>query len=345
MSHWAAVLAGGSGTRFWPLSTATRPKQFLPLAGDRPLLAEAVDRLQGLVPPERVLVVTGRVLADATQRLLPQLPKENLLAEPRPASTAPALVWATATARARDSDAVVLSLHADWYIGDAAAFREAAARALEVAAHHDVLVTVGIEATRPDTGYGYLEPGEPLGRTAHRVTRFIEKPDASRAAALIAAGARWNSGLFAWTAARFLTETEAVAPEIAPHLPRLAAGDVEGFFRAVTPIAVDVSHFERSQRVAMVPGRFSWDDVGTWDALARVRRRDAGGNVAVGEAALRDAADCVIWAESGAVVVDGVRDLVVVSARGITLVTTRERATDLKALLESLPPSIREAAP
>lgn len=345
MSHWAAVLAGGSGTRFWPLSTAARPKQFLRLTGERPLLVDAVARLAGLIPPQRILVITGRALAPETRRLVPDLPAANVLAEPRPASTAPALAWATATAQARDPEAAVLSLHADWYIGDPAAFRASAARALEVAVRHDVLVTVGIEPTRPEAGYGYIEPGARLEGDARHVARFVEKPDGERAAALIAAGGLWNSGLFAWTATRFFAETEAVAPELAPHLATLTAGDVESFFAAVTPIAVDVSHFERSARVAVVPGGFPWDDVGTWTALARVRPVDAAGNVAVGDTVVRDATGCVVWAEDGAVVVDGARDLVVVMANGVTLVTTRERAVDLKVLLERLPSHLREESP
>ena len=341
MSRWAAVLAGGMGTRFWPLSTPTMPKQFLPLAGDAPLLVDAVRRLAGLVPAERTLVITGGALADATRRLLPELPAGNVLAEPRAASTAPALTWASAVVAARDPSAVLLSLHADWWVGDADAFRRTAARALDVAEAQDVLVTVGIVPTRPDVGYGYIEKGDSLGDDLWAVARFTEKPDEARAANLVSAGALWNSGLFAWTARRFFAETEAHAPELARHLPLLRQGDIAGFFSAVTPIAVDLSHFERSRRVVVVAGRFPWDDVGTWAALARVRRPDAAGNVVVGEAFVRDSADTVAWSEDGPVVVDGVRGLVVVRAGGRVLVTTRERAGRLKELLETLPERVR----
>jgi len=342
MSSWAVVLAGGSGTRFWPLSTHRVPKQFLPLTGNRPLLEQAVGRLDGLVPPERVLVVTGRTYIEATRTLLPLVPPENVLAEPRAASTAPALAWATVVARERDAEAAVLSLHADWHIGDAEAFRTTAAHALDTAEQFDCLVTVGMVPSRPEIGYGYIVPGEDLGRGARRVDRFVEKPDAERARALIAAGALWNSGLFAWTATRFLAETEAVAPEIAPHLHCLTDGNVEAFFAAVTPIAVDVSHFERSQHVAVVGGAFSWDDIGTWGALARTRAPDAAGNVLVGDAAVNEVSDCIVWAEDGPVVVDGVSDLVVVRANGVTLVSTRARTAHLKTLLETLPNRLRD---
>ncbi len=343
MSRWATVLAGGSGTRFWPLSTASMPKQFLPLAGDQALLSQAVARLAGVIPPERVLVVTGAAYVERTRALLDQLPGENVLGEPRAASTGPALAWATAVAHERDPDATVLSLHADWFVGDDALFCATAARALDVAEGHDVLVTVGIVPSRADTGYGYIQPGEPLEGDARRVERFIEKPNAERAQSLIEQGALWNSGLFAWTAMRFLAETDAVAPEIAPHLGLVADGNVAGFFDAVTPIAVDVSHFERSNKVAVVPGRFPWDDVGTWAALARVRDGDAADNVTVGDAVARDAERCILWADDGPIVADGVQDLVVVRAHGVTLVTTRERSAQLKSLLEALPPHLREA--
>ena len=345
MSSWAVVLAGGSGTRFWPLSTSRVPKQFLPLAGNRPLLEQAVARLEGLVPPERVLVVTGHAYVDATRSLLPSIPAENLLAEPRAASTAPALTWATVVLKERDPDATILSLHADWHVGDDEAFRATAARALECAARHDALVTVGMVPSRPEIGYGYIVPGEELSADARRVERFVEKPSAEHAQALIAKGALWNSGLFAWTAKRFMAETEATAPEIAPHVRLLEDGDVGGFFAAVTPIAVDVSHFERSSNVAVVAGAFPWDDVGTWGALGRARAPDAAGNVLVGDAVAQDATDCVVWADDGPVVVDGASNLVVVRANGVTLVTTRERAAHLKTLLETLPERLRDLTP
>ena len=342
MSRWAAVLAGGSGTRFWPLSTPAEPKQFLPLAGDQPLLADAVSRLAGLIEPDRILIVTGQAHAARTRALLPQLAPHQVLGEPRAASTAPALAWATAVAAARDPDATVLSLHADWWVGDPEAFRATAARALDAAGRHDLLVTVGIVPSRADTGFGYIEPGAEIEPGVRRVARFAEKPDAERAARLVAGGALWNSGLFAWTARRFFAETDAHAPELAPHVARLRAADVAGFFAAVTPIAVDVSHFERSDRVAVLPGAFPWDDVGTWAALGRVRGARGTDNVTVGHAFLRDATGTVVWTDGDPVVVDGLHDVVVVRAHGRVLVTTRERAAQLKDLLERVPPWVRD---
>lgn len=336
--HWAVVLAGGVGSRFWPLSTAARPKQLLPLAGDRSLIAASVARVLPLVPAERVLVVTSRALAEATRAALPEVPADNVLAEPFAASTAPALAWATAIAARLDPDAAVLSLHADWTVADEAGFRASAAAALDLAVSHDVVVTVGARPTRPEIGYGYIVPGEPIPGTAARcIARFVEKPSAERAATLIAAGAAWNTGLFAWTARRFRAEVEGGMPELAGALGALDAGDVEGFFRGVRPVSVDVGLFERTGRGATLTADFGWDDVGSWAALLRVRPADAAGNVVAGRAVAVESRDSVLWAEDGVLVAYGVDGIVAVRVGGVTLVTTTERAATLKTLLNSLP--------
>lgn len=340
--RWAVLLAGGSGTRFWPLSTPDHPKQLLPLAGDRSTAEAAVDRLDGLIEPERILVVTGQALAGPLRKALP-IPANNVLVEPRAASTGPALLWATLEARRRDADAEVLSLHADWVIPDPAAFRRTAVDALESARRHDRLVTVGMVPSRPETGYGYIVPGPELDATARRVARFVEKPDAARALDLIAAGALWNSGLFAWTAARLRTEVERHTPELGRALPALDAGDLARFFNTVTPVSIDVGVLERSNAVAVVSGAFHWDDVGTWEALGRVRPRDGAGNVLVGPVHAHEAEDCIAWSDDDPVLLFGVRDIVVVRANGRILVMTRENAARLKEALDTLPPEVRDA--
>src|SRR5437868_6697756 len=211
--RWAVIVAGGSGTRFWPLSTPAKPKQLLPLASPEPLVVDALRRLGGLVPLERTLLVTGPALAGPLGRAL-GLPTANILVEPRAASTAPALLWATTEAARRDPDAVVLSLHSDWAIADAEGFRRDAECGLRAAETHDRLVTVGIVPTRPETGYGYIVPGPDIDAGSRSVARFIEKPDAATAATLIAEGALWNSGLFAWSAKRLQAEVQEHATEL-----------------------------------------------------------------------------------------------------------------------------------
>jgi mannose-1-phosphate guanylyltransferase len=338
---WAVVLAGGSGSRFWPLSSPGKPKHLLPLTGSRSTAMETLERLRGFIPLEQTLVVTNAPLAPLLIQHL-GLDPANVLVEPRAASTGPALVWATTEALRRDPDAAILALHADWAIGDAAEFARTAATALSVARDHDRLVTVGIIPSRPETGYGYIVPGQPLGDSARSVARFAEKPDAATALTLMAEGALWNSGLFAWTAPRLLTEVRAHAPEIAPHLARLDRGDVAGFFASVTAISIDVAVLERSRSVAVVPGRFDWDDVGTWEALARVRPRDPEGNVVVGPVTVFESSECIAWSDGTPLVLSGLRETIVVSANGRVLVMHRAGAADLKRTLDALPPDVRE---
>ncbi|HJR16936.1 MAG TPA: sugar phosphate nucleotidyltransferase [Gemmatimonadales bacterium] len=339
--RWAVVLAGGSGTRFWPLSTPESPKQLLPLAGSTSTAEEAVERLAGLIPRDRILVVTGAALAASMQQRL-GLPASNILVEPRAASTAPALIWATSEAQRRDPEAEVLSMHADWAVGDAAAFRRSADMALSTARQYQCLVTVGVVPSRPETGYGYIVPGAPLGDGARKVARFSEKPDAATALDLMAAGALWNSGLFAWTADRLLMEVETHTPEVAPHLADLRAGNIDRFFREVTPISIDVGLLERSGSVAVVSGAFAWDDIGTWQALTRVRPKDPSGNVVVGNAALHESQECIVWSDRDTIVLSGVKDLIVVQANGRILVMPAERAGAMKQLLDSLPADVRD---
>lgn len=339
--QWAILLAGGSGTRFWPLSSPSRPKQLLPLAGPRSSAEDAVDRLAGFIPAERILVVSGGSLADRLRDQL-ALPKENFLIEPRAASTGPALVWATLEAARRDPQATVVSMHTDWIVRDPAAFVASAAIALDTATRHRRLVTVGIVPSRPETGFGYIVPGERLDSASRAVGRFVEKPDGARALDLMAEGALWNSGLFAWRAEDLRREVLMHTPEIAPYLPLLDAGDVAGFFREVREVSIDVGVFERSDSVAVVAGDFAWDDIGTWEALARVRTRDRRGNVTQGPVTLVDCSDCIVWNDGPPMVLSGVHDLVVVHANERTLVLDRARAPDLKRTLDALPADVRE---
>jgi mannose-1-phosphate guanylyltransferase len=336
MSTWAAILAGGSGTRFWPLSTPQRPKQFLPLAGDRPLLVQSVQRLQGLVPPDRVLILTGPFLVEAVAALVPEVPRAQILAEPQAASTAPALVWAAQWIAKRDPSAAMLSLHADWAVPDDQAFRTSAERALAVATGNDVLVTVGVRPTRNETGYGYIVPGARLGK-GRKVARFVEKPSAARAGQLRRRGALWNSGLFAWGADRFLSEAKEHARELRAGWAALQGGDAAGFFAAVRPVAVDIAVLERSRRLAVVAGSFHWDDIGSWDALLRIRRTDARGNVVVGNVTVADDVHrCVLWTENEHLAVTGLTDTIVVRSGGHTLVMPTGRAEQLKAMVQRL---------
>jgi mannose-1-phosphate guanylyltransferase len=339
--RWGVIIAGGSGSRFWPLSTRANPKQLLPLAGPRSTAESTLERLSGLVEPDRVLLVTGRQLARPIMERL-GLPERNVLVEPVAKSTGPALVWATYEARRRDPAAVIIAQHADWQVPDTAAFSRVASRAFGVAESTRSLVTVGIVPTRVETGYGYIVPGDQLESGVHRVEQFVEKPDPTTAAALIARGALWNSGLFCWRAEDLLGEVRRITPELGSALDHLDREDVAGFFSTSREISIDVGVFERSDRVVVVRGDFAWDDVGTWDALARVRPRDASDNVTEGPVTAVGATGCVAWSDGMPIVLAGVSDLVVVQANGRILVTTKAKAPALKQVLEEIPLDVRE---
>lgn len=343
MSRWAVVLAGGVGSRFWPLSTAERPKQLLPLISGRPLLEDSVNRLAPIVDLSRTLVLTNASLLDAVGQLLPELPRKNLILEPRPAGTAAALTWAALTIERRDGeDATMLCIHADWAIQDDARFRDTLLTAERVAVRTKGLVTVGIVPTRADPGFGYIQPADPDAEEASTVTRFVEKPDRARAAEMRDHGFLWNSGIFVWRVGDFLAEVRRHATELEAALKKAGTGDADQFFGSVeSPVSVDVAVLERSDRVMVVPGDFGWDDIGTWSALTRVRDSDELGNVTTGEVHLLDGCNNVVHAETGAVVLYGVDDLVVVTRGGVTLVTTTDRAADLKRLVDSLPASLK----
>lgn len=345
---WSVVLAGGVGSRFWPLSTPSRPKQLLPLVDERPLLVATLQRMHDLVPHERTLVLTNAALVDPISAALPQLSRDNIVAEPRPAGTAAALAFAAAEiARRAGHDTVMICVHADWAIADEPEFRATLGRAVDVAREQHGLVTVGIVPTRPDPGFGYIEPGDFVaGSAARRVRRFIEKPTRERAAELCASSCLWNSGIFVWRVGDFLNEVRAHTPEVAPALGEIdgSAESLDRFFTAVKAISVDVGVLERSDCVYVVPGDFGWDDVGTWASLHRVRVQDGQGNVVSGTAVVSDATNNVVHAEGNTVVLFGVSDLVVVTRDGLTLVTTRDRSADLKGVIESLPLEIQSRA-
>jgi mannose-1-phosphate guanylyltransferase len=337
------VLAGGVGSRFWPLSTARRPKQLLGLVSEKPLLSEQLARLRRVVDPKRTLILTNASLVSAVARVARGVPRQNIVAEPKPAGTAAALTWAAHLIAARDDPAsTMISVHADWAIRDADRFRETLLRAAEVAEQRHELVTVGIVPERADPGLGYIEPGEEVSPGIRRVHRFVEKPTRERAEQLRARGCLWNSGIFAWRVGDFLDEVRAHAPEVAPALAAHPK-NVRKFFGAVRPIAVDHAVLERTKRMLVLPGDFGWDDVGTWGALRRVRQRDALGNAVSGPVVAVDSRDNVVHAEgtNTHVVLYGVSDLVVVAHKGVVLVTTVERSADLKHLLDALPPEPR----
>lgn len=335
---WITVLAGGVGSRFWPVSTPTRPKQLLPLASEQPLIEDTIQRILALVPRDHIRVLTGQHLAQPILSAVPELTDNEVMVEPRARGTGPVLAWAAAQIYNQDPQAVMASLHSDHVISPDSALRELLVAAAECAREHQRLLTIGITPTRPETGYGYIKPGARLDARfdAYEVQQFVEKPDRESATQYVQRGYVWNSGIFVWPVKLLLDEMKKHSPEIGPHLERAMKGDTQGFFDAVQTISIDEAVLERSEQVAVMPATFHWDDVGAWDAVGRTRAQDADGNVAVGNVRFVDTTNSIGWCEDGKLVVFGGDDLVVVKAGDITFVADRDRTPDLKQLLEQI---------
>lgn len=346
MALHAVVLAGGSGTRFWPLSTGRRPKHLLGLLGKRTLLEETVARLRGLVPPARTLVVTAKEQAAAVRRLLPRLPRGAVLAEPRPRNTAAAVALAAARIAARDPGAVLVVLPADHAVPDAAALRRTLAAAAARAREAGSLVLLGVRPDRPATGYGWIECGAAAGTSrglpVRAVRRFKEKPDPATARRWLRSGGRlWNSGMLA-------ARADALLGEVRAHLPRLhralvasgaATGGAAARARAydrVPSISLDHGVLEKSGRVEVLEAAFPWDDLGSFAAVLRHLPRDGAGNAARGRLLAVDARGVLALAPEGHLTaVLGVEGLAVVTVPGATLVVPLERAEEVRALAEA----------
>ena len=346
---FAVVPAGGSGTRLWPMSRAARPKFLLPLAGEESMLQATVSRLDPLIAPDRVFVVTGQEHVADVARQVSRVPTEQFVVEPLARGTGPAIGLAVALIAEQHPDAIVGSFAADHLVEDVQLFRATIAAAAEVAAR-GYLVTVGIEPTRAETGYGYIELGEPLGTfggiESFAAASFKEKPDAGTAAAYVASGGYlWNASMFVWRAAMFMEETERHLPRLASALKAIAADwhtprreeTLAALWPTIEPVTIDEGIFERSERVAVVPGRFGWSDIGDWNALSEILPEDAQGNI------IRDA-DVVSVGSSGTVVIGsgrtvalvGVSDIVVVDTPDAILVCERSQAQRVREIVDQL---------
>jgi len=348
---YAIIMAGGSGTRFWPKSRRGRPKQLLRLAGESTMLQQTVARIEPLVPRDRILIITGADQAAATRAQLPDLPAENVIAEPAPRDTAPCVGLAAGIVAHRDPAATMIVMPADHVIEPAQAFRATVQAAVSIFEHDpSALVTFGIKPTRPETGYGYIERGPLLetrnGIPVYRVVQFREKPDRATAERFLAAGHfAWNSASLLWQARTILDEIRAHRPQLAaalePILQALGTPDeaevLARLFHRVERVSIDKAVMEHAANVLVLDVPYLWNDVGDWRALATLLEKDAAGNAIQGHVLARDTTNSIIISDDGGLVATlGVDDLVVVHSGKATLVARKDQLDKLKALVEGL---------
>jgi mannose-1-phosphate guanylyltransferase len=317
-----------------------RPKQLLPLASDAPLIVDTVERARALASDEHIRILAGEHLAGPFQSVVDTLPKESYWIEPAARGTAPVLAWAAWKLVQIDPDAVMVSLHADHLIRPLENFQETVATAVHIARRDGLLLSIGVEPDRVETGYGHIEVGEQLpdsgAASAYRVGAFHEKPDEDTAKRYVEEGYLWNTGIFIWKASVLLEEIREHAPDIHATLPLLEESDA-AFFERVPVSVIDRAVMERSSRVGVVQATFSWDDVGSWEALGRTRDADEHGNVVLGTGRIVDSTGSIIYQEGeGSVVLFGTQDLIVVQTGDTTMVLPRHRASELKSLLAEL---------
>ena len=342
---YAVILAGGNGERFWPLSTPKRPKQFLKIFGGMSLLRQAAIRLHGLADPEHVIVITSSQLVAATRGELPELPRENIIAEPCRRDTAAAVAVACGRVRRLGGeDAVGVILTADQLMDRPATFRRILKDAVRAAAGGDI-VTLGVQPDSPATGFGYIEPGT-LAQTGtktpiYHVRSFTEKPDCATAADYVARGFVWNAGMFVWKASTLRAAFAAHAPQLLPLVDAVSAAKrpaavLRKLYPGLARISFDYAVMEKAHNVLVARGDFGWDDVGSWTAMGRHFEADEQLNIIHGSATMVDVRRSVIVAQGTHVALMGLDDIVVVSTRDNVLVAAKNRVQDLKKLVAKL---------
>ena len=338
------ILAGGSGTRFWPLSRRAFPKQFLPLASNKALLTETLERLGALAPPSQCYVVCGRPHLAVARKLLPKVPKPNWLAEPQARNTAPAIALALAHISKKKPDALVAVFPADHHVANPKALRLCLAKAMALA-QQGHMVTLGIVPSRPETGYGYIRRGGPLGEGGHKVEAFVEKPDEAAAKAYVASGDYfWNAGIFVFRADVMLEAFGKHMPEVAQALLRIRASlgkagaeaVLEREFKRMTATSIDFGVAEKADNMAVVPADVGWHDLGSFQALEEVNPVDANGNVLCARVLLEECKDNIFWSEGRLIAALGVEGLVVIDTKEALLVLDKGKCQEVRKLVERL---------
>src|ERR1044071_7097711 len=354
-SMYALILAGGSGERFWPLSRRARPKQLLRLVSSKALLEETLARLEGLIPPERILILTNAEQENSVRKLLGNFPKENILAEPAKRDTAAAIALGTGWVAVRDHAAIMVVLPADHVITNRAAFQETVVLAADAADETSELVTIGVKPTWACPGFGYIEHGKPVRlrkrpetEAIHRVVRFREKPNPDLAESFLRReNFRWNAGMFVWSVPTVLREFNRHAPELADFISQLRSPEnfetvLRERFSKLPRISFDYAIMEKADRVLVVEAGFDWDDIGSWRAVANYFQNDKHGNSANCAVTALDSTNNIVFDQGGTTIaLLGVHNLIVVRTADAVLICHRHQAERIKELVGKLPPELQ----
>jgi mannose-1-phosphate guanylyltransferase len=345
-------MAGGRGERFWPESRTARPKQLLPIVGEKAMLAQTVDRLTGLIDPKDVFVITNAEQRAAVLEVCPELDPAKVIGEPMGRDTAAAVALATVLVRRENPEASFAMLPADAVIHDAEGLRSTLTSAFKVAEAEPVITTIGITASFPATGYGYIQQGDALGeyagRAVYKVKRFVEKPNLETAQGYLdSRDYFWNAGMFIWSVPTIVAELEKSTPSLWQALQAVDQGLEAGqsidslladHYPNLEKISVDYAIIEKADNVAMIESGFDWDDVGEWPAVARHYPHNEAGNVVRGQAELFNASDNIVYCrdKKHLVALLGVKDLIVVKTEDATLVCHKDKAQEIKELVKRI---------
>jgi mannose-1-phosphate guanylyltransferase len=344
--RFVVIMAGGRGERFWPQSRLKKPKHLLPIVGDKAMLAQAVDRVLGLVPPENIFIITNTEQREAVLEICPEVLPAQVVGEPVGRDTSAAVGLAAVLVQQRNPEGAFAILPADHVIHDTEGFQKTLSLGFEQAEKGEYLVTIGIDPTEPATGYGYIHRGEQasIENPVFKVQRFVEKPDLETAKGYLASGEySWNAGMFVWQALTVRKSISKYVPELEASLTAIQAELSSGkelsivlalHYPDIQKISIDFAVMEKADNVLTIPAAFDWDDVGEWPAVARHYKADAAGNVSRGKSVLKDSSGNIIFSDEGHLVaLLGVDDLIVVRTKDATLVCHKDQAQKIKELV------------
>jgi len=345
----AVIIAGGRGERFWPKSRRSNPKQFLDVFTGTPLIVETVNRVSSKIPLEHIYFITDQAIAQRIHTVLPNVNNENIIAEPMGKNTAAAVGIVAAYLKKKYGNPTILMLTSDHLIPDGNSFMKHVKVAATIAEKYNALVTFGIQPTYPETGYGYIKSGKPIQKIgsipAHKVAKFIEKPDIKKANSFIKnPNFSWNSGMFCWTTDTILSAIESYMPQLHKALCQISPAMDQGqwpwilnkIYPALDSIPVDKGIMEKTDNAVVIKSNFEWYDIGSWVTMDKIKPRDISGNVIMGEIEAIDTHNCVLVSEKPLVATIGISDMIIVATSDIVLVCPKDRAQDVKKIVQSI---------